>query len=178
MKMVKRTLIAIAVVALLATSVQALDYGPDNGTIKRDDSWPTVYVALDLCTIPVFMDVGMYVQVKECDKRKIKLVQVDCTSAEGTGESGDFPCYYDCEEVEVRANFAAVFALKLNLDISASGSAKFKVGDEYVDTDTIIGNGEWEKLDVCVKAWKAEIWKSNPGDEVPVGSVTLTVKPL
>ena len=85
--MVKRSLIAIAVLAILATSVQALDYD-DNGKIKRDGSWPTVYVALDLCTMPVVMDVGMYVQIFECEKRIIKLVQVDCADNDYAEENG------------------------------------------------------------------------------------------
>jgi hypothetical protein len=179
MKMVKRMLIAIAVLAFVATSVQALDYpsddpnytGPD-ATIKRDDSWPTEYIALELCDIPVLMDVGMYVQVKECDKRKIVLKQVTCTSI-GKGKD-DFPCYEGCDsDVEVRANFAAVLSTKLT---KAEGSP-IKDWEASIDDPLIPGDGVYKKVTVCVKAWKTEIWNAGPGDEVKVGTVTLMVKP-
>jgi hypothetical protein len=163
MKMVKRTLIAIAVVGILATSVQAVD-----PYIKQDVGWPVQYVALDLCTMPVVMDVGMYVQLKECEKRIIKLVQVDCP------EGRAFPCYSDCDDFEVRANFAAVFGTKLT---KASGSP-VKNWEAYFDGDsTIPGDGVYHKLTVCVDAWETEIWTAGPGDEVNVGTLTITVKP-
>jgi hypothetical protein len=169
MKMVKRSLIAIAVLAILATSVQALDYD-DNGKIKRDGSWPTVYVALDLCTMPVVMDVGMYVQIFECEKRIIKLVQVDCADI----GSDKFPCYLDCEEFDIRANFTAVLGTKLT---KAEGSP-IKDWEAYYDgEDTVPGDGVYYKRTVCVKAWDTEIWTAGPGDEVAVGSLTITVKP-
>lgn len=167
--MVKRMLIAIAVVALVATSVQAVD--APAGSIKKDASWPTEYIALDLCEIPVVMDVGMYVQVKDCSKRKIKLVQVECDSI---GKAGKFPCYADCEDIEVRANFAAVLGLKL----TKADPSPIKSWEAYFDGDnTVPGDGVYKKLTVCVNAWESEIWTAAPGDEVAVGKVTVTVKP-
>jgi hypothetical protein len=168
MKMVKRTLIAIAVVALLATTVPAKDVN-EGGKIKRDSGWPMEYIALDICTIPIYMDVGMYVQVFECEKREIILVQVDCP------EGRAFPCYSDCEEVEVRANFAAVFGTKL----AKSEGSPITNWTSYFDGDnTILGTGEYEKITVCVDAWETSIWNATPGDKVKVGELTLTVKPL
>ena len=81
--MLKRTLIAVAVVALLATSAQAL--GPDAHTgrldsnagikvdpIKMDVLWPFVeYKALPLCVIPVKMKIGLFVQIEKCHEKKI-----------------------------------------------------------------------------------------------------------
>jgi hypothetical protein len=86
MKM-KRTLIAIAVVALLATSVHAAIEDPyyftagDHAAIKIDGKdtptirWPykIVYDELVVCNIPIVMKVGMYVQVKDCKNKKITL---------------------------------------------------------------------------------------------------------
>jgi hypothetical protein len=165
MKMVKRMLIAIAVVAVVATSVQA-----DSPYIKQDDSWPTEYIALDLCTMPVLMDVGMYVQLKDCHKREIKLVQVDCASI---GQE-KFPCYKDCDDIEVRANFAAVLGTKL---AKAEGSP-IKDWKAYFDGDnTVPGDGVYKKLTVCVDAWESQIWTAAPGDKVNVGTLTVTVKP-
>jgi hypothetical protein len=170
MKMVKRMLIAIAVVALVATSVQADVVDPDGGKIKQDSSWPTEYIALDLCTMPVLMDVGMYVQVKDCHKREIKLVQVDCADI---GQS-KFPCYKDCEEIEVRANFAAVLGTKL----AKADPSPIKSWKAYFDGDnTVPGDGVYKKLTVCVDAWESQIWTAALGDKVNVGTLTITVKP-
>jgi hypothetical protein len=91
MKMVKKTLVAIALVAFLAISAPADDvtppvtdgafdifyFGPSqngNGVkVEGDDTvyWPYEYKALDICTIPVRIQVGMYVEVEDCKQRKL-----------------------------------------------------------------------------------------------------------
>jgi hypothetical protein len=186
MKMVKRTLIAIAVVALLATSVQAFgpvphigtggDYNGKHNSIKVDIQkielgWPVEYKALALCVIPVKMSVGYFVQVEKCTERKIKLVQVECKDIDKG--AGDWPCYLDCEDVKVRANFEA----KLGLDKTKTSDV-IKDWAAYFDGgDTISASGGYETVTVCVKAWKARLYKETPGMEINVGTVTLTVKP-
>ena len=162
--MVKRSLIAIAVVALLATAVQAAD-----PNLKYDDHWPYEYIAIDLCVMPVYMDVGMYVQLKDCNKKKIELKQVDCAEI---GEE-DFPCYLDCEEFEIRANFE----VKLGTNLTKDGDVIKEWAGFYDGDDTVPGDGNYYKRTVCVKAWKTEIWKAAPGDKVPVGTLAVTVKP-
>jgi hypothetical protein len=145
MKMVKKCMIALAVVALMVTVVQAGD-----PVIKRDGDWPWTYKAIDLCKFPVYMNVGHYVQLKECHKREIKLQQVDCSSI-GKG-GGDFPCYTDCEDIEVRANFPAIFGAKLS---KIGGILKDTSVYWKDDINQISGStGGWEKLEICVKAWK------------------------
>jgi hypothetical protein len=188
--MLKRTLIAITLVGLLATSAQAL--GPEpwtattddegnpvygKGGIKVDDAyaaiWPFEYKALDLCAIPVYMKVGILVQVHECHKRKIQLIQVPCGDI-GKG-SGDWPCYRDCDVVKVRANFDVKLGLKLEKNDSGvidKWSAFFKDGVDTVDALT-----GWNDITVCVDAWKTQLTNSAPGNEVRVGTVILTVKP-
>jgi hypothetical protein len=185
MKM-KRTLIAIAVVALLATTVHAAiedPYyftGPDKmSAVKVDGSetpriaWPykIVYDELVVCNIPIKMKVGMFVQVKECKDKKIILEQVNCSDI---GQGADkYPCYLGCVDFEVRANFE----VKL-------GSALHKEGDIIVDWeayydggDVVPGDGDWHPMKLCVKAWNTKLYKATPGDEVAVGSVDITVKP-
>ncbi|MDT8302890.1 MAG: hypothetical protein RQ760_15520 [Sedimentisphaerales bacterium] len=167
--MVKKSIFALAVVALLVSVVQA-----DNPSIKRDGDWPWTYKAIDLCKMPVYMDVGHYVQLKECNKRELKLKQVDCESI-GKG-SGDFPCYDGCEEIEVRANFPAIFGANLS-----NKHAVIKDISTYWkdDINQISGStGGWEKLEICVKAWKTAIWKaSSPDNKLKVADLTITVKP-
>jgi hypothetical protein len=169
MKMVKKCMIALAVVALMVTVVRAGD-----PSIKRDGDWPWTYKAIDLCKMPIYMDVGHYVQLKECHDRKIELKQVNCSDI-GKG-SDDFPCYSDCETIQVRANFPAIFGASLS-----------KIGPILTDTSVywegdnnqISGStGDWESLTVCVDAWKAEIWKAaSPNDKEHVGDLTINVKP-
>ena len=182
--MVKRTLIAIAVVALLATSTQALGPDPHTGIFDKQSSikinimemdigWPFEHKALDLCVIPVYMHVGYFVDVAEC-LIGIKLVQVHCGDIDkGTD---DWPCYLDCKDVLIRANFEVKLGLRLD---------KNKVGDDIIggwDTyfgrkDAIAGDGRWHTIRVCVKAWKVRLQNRSPGARVRVGKVTVTVKP-
>jgi hypothetical protein len=186
MKMIKRTLIAIAVVALLAASVHAAiedPYyftGPDKAAAVKVDGkdtptirWPysIVYDELVVCNIPIKMKVGMFVQVKECKDKKIILEQVSCADI-GQG-SDKYPCYLGCVSFDVRANF----------DVKL-GSALHKDGDTISDWeayydggDTIPGDGDYHSAKLCVKAWNTKIYKAAPGDEVAVGSVDITVKP-
>lgn len=188
-EMLKRTLIAITVVALIATSAQAL--GPVPHTNKADDAgnpifgtgqikvnnmnmtigWPFEYKALNLCVIPVYMNVGYYVQVEKCNERKIQLEQVDCADI-GKG-SGDFPCYKDCETVKIRSNFEVKI-----------GVNKEKVGGvlndwkAYIDgSDVVTASTGWKDISVCVEAWKTKLLEHAPGTKVEVGKVILTVKP-
>jgi hypothetical protein len=169
MKMVKKSIIALAVVALMVTVVQA-----DTNPIKKDGDWPYTYKAIDLCTMPVYMNVGHYVQLKECNKREIKLVQVACSDI-GKG-GGDFPCYTDCEEITVRANFPAIFGASL----SKIGGILDKTSLYWKDDiNQISGStGDWEKLTICMDAWKAQIWKAaTPDTKLKVGELTINVKP-
>jgi len=181
--MLKRTLIVVAVVALLATSAQALGPDPHTGggnspAIKVNNEsrvigWPFEYKALDLCVIPVYMNVGYYVQVEKCNERKIKLVQVDCEDQRVGKGAGDWPCYYDCENVKIRANFE----VKLGVKKEKIGSV-IKDWSAWVTPDVVGPSSGWSTVSVCVKTWKTELWKAGTvGQTVRVGTVILTVKP-
>jgi len=182
--MIKRTLIAIAVVALLATSANAAiseHYFPigDHHAVKVDGKetptfrWPYTisYKALTVCTIPIKMQVGMFVQVKDCKNKKIVLKQVDCGDI-GKG-SGDFPCYLGCVDFDVRANFN----VKLGANLNKDGDTIKEWSSYYDGGDTVPGDGDYHSVKLCVQAWKTQLWKAAPGDEVAVGSVDVTVKP-
>ena len=188
MKMVKRTLIAIAVVALLATSLQAaLGPEPHYGTRVQDGQhtgikvnpedmtigWPFEYVALDLCTIPVKMEIGYYVEVHKCNELQIKLVQVDCADlVKHANET--WPCYQDCTDVTIRSNFE----VKLGLNKAKIGNV-LDAWDAYIKGDVAtVGPGE-DTITICVEAWKARLFESDAaaGSVVNVGTVTITVKP-
>ncbi len=166
--MVKKSLIAIAMLAFLATTVQAGDLAENPW--KWDDHWPWTYTALEICQIPIYMDVGMYVELIDCGDKKIVLKQVPCADI-GKG-ADDFPCYHGCVSFNIRANFE----VKL-------GTVLYKIGsvidgwEATLDNDIVPGDGAEHTREVCVNAWKAQIWSASPGDEVPVGEVAITVKP-
>ena len=184
--MIKRTLIAIAVVALLATSAHAAlqlpDYfGPfgDDYAVKVDGSdkptirWPyeIKYTALTVCTIPIKMHVGMYVQIEDCKKKKIVLQQVDCGDLPKNADH--YPCYIGCVKFRVRSNFD----VKMGQSLHKAGDIPMDWSCSYKDGDVVTGDGDWHEMQLCVKAWKAQIYRGTPGDEVNVGSVDITVKP-
>ena len=165
MKMVKKSIIALAVVALMVSVAQA-----DDPSIKKDGDWPWTYKAIDLCTIPVYMDVGHYVQMKECHKRELIVKQITCPSGR------EFPCYSGCEEFEVRANFPAIFGGDLrNLDgMIDKKEVWWKNDDNQISGST----GGWEKLEVCVDFWKVQLWEAAGRDKkTKVADLVITVKP-
>jgi hypothetical protein len=185
--MLKRTLIAVAVVALLATSAQALGPDPHTGKldkhtgikvdpIKMDVLWPFEYKALDLCVIPVKMKIGLFVQIEECHKRKIVLQQVECGDI-GKNTQGDWPCYKGCEDIKVRANFDAQLGLKKE----KVGPVLDKWEAWFEGGSTVAATTGWNTLTVCVKAWRAKLYEvaasAAADDLLDVGTVTVTVKP-
>jgi hypothetical protein len=188
MKMIKRTLIAIAVVALLATSAHAAlteHYFPigDHHAVKVDGEdkvrWPYEYKALTVCSIPIKMHVGMYVQVKDCKKKKIIIKQVACSDlGDVTGGvvskgDGDFPCYNGCVKFSVRANFEVKMSGKVDRydDTIKDHKVYYKGGD------VVPGDGNYHEVEACIAAWKAIIWKASPGNETEVGKLLVQVKP-
>ena len=179
--MIKKCLIAIAVVALLATTVQAATYP----AIKHEGwPWTKIYDSLPICTFPVVLEVGHYVQIWKCNEIKMKLEQVDCSAI---GEAADkFPCYGDVDEaldlhgpacvtIQARANFPAVFGATF----SASGTDI--IGANYSLTwpsgNSILGGGSWESLKLCMTAWSVALWNSEQLGTLNVGTITLNVKP-
>ncbi len=119
------------------------------------------------------MDIGHFVQLKECNKRELRLKQVDCP------EGRKFPCYTDCEEFQVRANFPAIFGGKF--DKNDLGNTILKDTKVYFkdDINQINGGGDWEKLTICLDAWEVQLWKATggPGKKQKIGTMTINVKP-
>jgi len=182
--MIKRTLIAIAVVALVASAAQALGPDPhffpiggtDDITIKSDFQeldigWPFEYKAITICTVPVYMNVGYYVEIDDCDGRKIELKQVDCGDIDKA--AGDWPCYLDCETIKIRSNFE----VKLGTKLVKIGPVIDGWEAYYDDSDLVGPTPDFTPRSVCVKAWKAKLLKNAPGAKIKVGELQITVKP-
>ena len=147
----KRSFFLVAAVALLATTAQA-------GEIKIHD-WPCEFIFQELSTIPVVMDVGYWVRIKDQSKLKIKLQQKSIHEYEG------------CTDMKVECN--------LNVSLSCSISATGAVPGQYsaslnpADIDTPGGT-----VTVCAKLKNADLSKTPGGSKnVHVATVTIKVKP-
>ena len=124
----------------------------------------------DLCVIPVG-PVGFSVQAEEGNTKKILLRQVDCDDIAKGGR--DWPCYAGCVRVKIRANFDVKLGLKLD-----KTSAVIKEWKGYFHRGNIVdASGNWNEIQICVKAWKARLPMTAPGTQPKVGEVTVTVKP-
>ncbi len=186
--MIKKCLIAIAVVAMLATTVQAIDV--PSGAIKFDPQtnptgWPwtrtTVYDKYEICKIDVKLEVGYFVEIYKCDEiDALKLQQVPCGDI-GKG-NGDFPCYEGCRKFKARANFPAFFGATFSdegsdLDTDIIGG-NHSLDWDSTDDNEIPGDGVWEDLKICMSAWKVKLYATGSTDgSKKVGKITITVKP-
>jgi hypothetical protein len=149
----KKTLVAMAVVALLAVGVQA-------GEIKTHD-WPCSFVSLEITSIPVVMDVGYYVRIKDQDKLKIKLVQ----------DEADIHKFKGCVDMVVESNFNLV----LSASISKTGAID---GDYSVSLDPSSANKGSTTVKVCATLTKANLTGQEAGTkDVQVATVKIKVKP-
>ena len=191
--MVKKSLIAIALMGMLASTSFAGDKAPLEGYWKWDNDWPVivvdpVYEVLELCQIPIFIDVGMYIELENCGKlRKGKLIlkiileQISCANLDSEN-TDEFPCYRGCQDIKVRSNFEALLGLKLyKKDL---GGGTYFIGNtggwgardkwnaffddvdtvpvEVLDEWTVPGDGNWEEVKVCVEAWDVNIFLGDP----------------
>ena len=149
----KKVLISLAVVALLAVGVQA-------GEIKTH-SWPCQYVSLEITSIPVVMDIGYYIKIKDQDKLKIKLVQDEL----------DIHKFKGCTDMVVESNFNAV----LSASISKTGAVD---GEYSVSLDTSTANKGSTTVKVCATLTKAALQQQDAGTkDVQVATVKIKVKP-
>ena len=133
------------------------------------------YEPIDICKFPVSMEVGHFVQFRDCGKSKIELKQVACSEI---GQAGDkFPCYEGCVTIKVRANFPAI--LNASLNKSGGDEDMLKEMNLYWENgvNTIQGDtGDWEEFKLYLEAWDVEIWKFTVGT-VKAGEITINVKP-
>jgi len=190
MKMVKKTLIAIALVAFLASTAPAsvdVYYWGINGDgaqvgmdkevgVKSDNRtyvyWPYEYKALDICKMDIKMNVGMYVDVKDCTDEKLILNQVECSEI----NKSEYPCYWGCQAINVRANFDVKLGTRIDRIGGSLNSGKV---EGYYDggNDVITGDGNYHSATVCVRAWSVDLWNQPYGHEVKVGTLYITAKP-
>jgi hypothetical protein len=116
LKMVKKSLIAILLIGMLASVSMAADQV--DGEYKTDDGWGVIppkdpvftWEEVTLCCIPIYIDVGMYVGIEDCPPNIVlRQAQIDCSAFlwSSPGTSSLFPCYRGCRDFAVRSNFEA-----------------------------------------------------------------------
>lgn len=174
----------------------------DHNSVKVDGSksvrWPTDFEDLTICAIPVKMNLGMYVEIDwpidtgpvdfndfndfviepepndvEVDRIpnwKIELQQVLCSDI-GRDDS-DWPCYLDCIDLKVRANYQVI----LGTELVKTGDVIDKWQAYFDGTNIVTGSGDYQKVRVCVKAWKANLSDAQAGEN-EVGKLLITVVP-
>jgi len=188
--MVKKSIIAIALMSMLAT----VSYGQDGGVwgvpgqVKVDGLWPATititYTPKEICRIPIYIKVGMFIEIENCSSKKIVMEQVNCP----TGQS--FPCYKGCVEIKVRANFEAKLSLVLYKGgagasiINGTNWKAYFTGTTSVTNPTVpattwivSGDGNWNTVSICVEAWDANIYATAPNTQQQVGEVAILAVP-
>ncbi len=152
--MMKGFVTSAAILAILATGVQA-------GEIKTHE-WPCQFVALEITTIPVVMDIGYFVRIKNQSSLKIKLVQ----------DEQDIHKFKGCTDMSVESNF--------NLTLSASISKTGAIDGNYsVTVDPTDCNSGNTTVKVCATLSNANLTGQPAGTkDVQVATVKIRVKPL
>jgi hypothetical protein len=185
--MVKKSIFVIALLGMLATVSLAQDVPTPQlpGQLKIDTQWPYTCVVnwtpIDICTIKVYLKIGMFIEIDNCANLKINMVQQNCPS----GQS--FPCYQGCVTIKVRSNFDAIISVRkgqtVNNIINGNNWKVYFRADSSdpatnVTTWNIAGDGNFHQLDVCVQAWDANIFNSTlVGQYVQVGEVIISAIP-
>jgi hypothetical protein len=150
----KKVLFAVAAVALLAVTAGA-------GEIKIHE-WPCQFIPQEVCTIPVVMDVGYWINVKDQDKIRIKLTQKSIHEYEG------------CTDIVIETN--------TNITVSASISATGAVPGDYSVKVNGAGSTPVDApggtVTVCAYLVKADLSKTPGGSkDVHVANVKIKVVP-
>lgn len=179
-KMLKKCLFAIAVTALLAVMVQAGvatdPYGScDDTWVYKGHPypWPVEYKKIEICRIPIWMEVGFWVEIRDCENAEILLVQVECKDV--NRDDDNWPCYTGCADIAIRTNFEA----SIDGDVSHSGwdmshKEKFNGKEPLV----IAGDGDWHEIEACVIAYNFKLWKETAGGvKEEIGYLKVRIKP-
>jgi uncharacterized lipoprotein YajG len=158
--MLKKGLLIVAVVAMLAGAAQA-------GEIKLH-VWPCAFIPQDFMTIPVTMDIGYWIRVKDQNKIKIKLSQIDIHTYEG------------CVTFNVESNFNATLSASISaVDMDATKDGVQSMGKFSISTltptDVTLGT---TAVKVCAKLTEANLGLIAGGTkDIQVANVLIKVVP-
>jgi hypothetical protein len=152
----KKALFAVAAVALLTVAAQA-------GEIKYHE-WPCAPIAQEITTIPVVMDVGYWVRIKDQGSLKITLKQDSIHS------------YSGCTNMTVETNSCLTFSCSI-AKVSKDGSVVVP-GDYGCSVSPANINAPGGTLTACASIANADLSKVPGGSKgVHVANVTIKVVP-
>ncbi|MGE5295248.1 MAG: hypothetical protein ACM3VT_10510 [Solirubrobacterales bacterium] len=152
----KKALFAVAAVAMLAVAAQA-------GEIKYHE-WPCALVPQEITTIPVVMDVGYWVRIKDQDKLKIVLGQ------------DSIHTYSGCTNMTVETNTCLTFSCSIAA-VTVDGSAVVP-GDYSCSVSPANVNAPGGTVTACATLTNADLSKVAGGStNVHVANVTVKVVP-
>jgi len=160
MKMLKKSLIAVA---LLAMAMPAFA-----GTIKVHTPWPCAPIPQEVAKIKVTMDVGWWINVTNQDPIKVD---------QDTSSTDPFHTYVGCSgKRDVKSNFNAQFVLEVK-PVDFAGNALPAGGNWSATADpNPIGPGT-TKVVFCVKGTDVKI-ENLTGGSTNLQVATLSVKVL
>ena len=152
--MLRKIVIGISLLLLLPLSLQATSKARIFGTLS--------YAPERICSIPVIMDVGMYVEILDIQNLSIKLQQVG------------FDTYEGCTEIKIKSNFDLTILCKIKPTGIVPGNYSCWIDNPKVPIDL---SENVAVRNVCAKAEKVKILYTAPGSDVHVADVTITVIP-
>jgi hypothetical protein len=177
MKMLKKSLIAVAILAIVLPAMGATT----TVTNKYHKNWPGQTVKTwnwqDVKCIDVVMDVGYWIEVKYDG---VIEVQQDAALASQKGKSV-FECYSGCLAnggIDVYSNFHAALKATASSKSDAGGTWEAEIGNSSIYE--IAANTQYTDVSVCVKAWDVKIKNLNAQggvDNLKVAEVCIKVIP-
>jgi hypothetical protein len=152
----KKALFAVVAAAVLAVSAQA-------GEIKFHE-WPMAPIPQEVTTIPVVMDIGYWVRIKDQGALKIKLAQ------------DSIHTYSGCTSMTVETNSSLTFSVSI-AKVAKDGTVVVP-GDYSASVSPANIDAPGGTLSVCAKLANADLSKVPGGSKgVHVANVTLRVVP-
>jgi hypothetical protein len=170
MKMLKKSLIALAILAI-AVPAFAGDYS-DNKYHKPWEQTNPVYVAKTVTTIDVIMDVGYWIEIYTKDS-----IEVYQDSSIGDA----FYNYSGCSgDLDVNSNFNATLTVSAEADTStATGDWSATIGLDSSDQGSSIGitGNSANTVVICVVGKDLNLEGLPRTDNLKVATVTIKVVP-
>jgi hypothetical protein len=153
----KKQLFAVAAVVLMAVVAQA-------GEIKFHE-WPTAPIPQEITTIPVVMDIGFWVRIKDQNNLRIKLNQ------------DAIHTYSGCTNAVVETNTCLTFSCSI-ARVNAPGGGAVVPGNYSCSVSPANIDAPGGTLTVCARITDADLSRVPGGTKnVHVANVTVRVVP-
>ena len=155
--MLKKGLFVVAAIAMLAMTAQA-------GEIKLHQ-WPCALVPQEITTIPVLIDAGYYIYIKDQSKLKIDLVQTSTSIYNYEGSC----------TMQVKTNFNVAFATS----VIPNGVVGADAWNSWTTPATLAPSSSYQNVVVTVQVINIHLAELPGGqNDIQVATVKVTVIPV